>query len=235
MASIEKGRAVDQHQIVVVGLGRFGTLVATTLHRMGHEVMAIDNDEQAVQQVMGEVTYPVTADATNDSTLRDLGVQEFDVGIVAIGSNIEASIMVAVLFKTLGLNTVVARARNPLHGNTLERIGCDRVIHAELESGRRLAHSLFYTHAEEYMELGENYGISRLKVPPHLEGLTLQEAGFSGLRDKSSVAVVALRRSSSVTLIPDMHEELNKSDVLFVAGADAEVNVLISQSRATSQ
>ena len=92
---------------------------------------------------MGEVTYPVAGDATQEAVLRELGVHNFDIGIVGIGANVEASIMVTVLFQTMNLPYIVARAHSELHGNTLRRLGCHRVIHAEEETGTRLAHSLF--------------------------------------------------------------------------------------------
>ena len=115
-------------QVVVIGLGRFGTSFASKMYQLGYDVMAIDNDEEKVQSMIGQVTYPVTADASSETALRELGVQDFDVGVVAIGSNVELSVMVTVLLKTLNLNTVVARASSTLHESTLSRLGCDRVI-----------------------------------------------------------------------------------------------------------
>ena len=109
-------------QVVVVGLGRFGTSFASKMYQLGYDVMAIDKDEDKVQSMIGQVTYPVTADASSETALRELGVQDFDVGVVAIGSNVEVSVMVTVLFKTLNINTVMARASSTLHESTLKEI-----------------------------------------------------------------------------------------------------------------
>ncbi|MEX0761713.1 MAG: TrkA family potassium uptake protein [Dehalococcoidia bacterium] len=207
-------------QVVVVGLGRFGGNVARTLYQLGHDVMAIDHDEERVQSMMGEVTYAVAGDATQESVLRELGVHNFDIGIVGIGSSIEASIMVSVLFKTMNLPYIVARAHSELHGNTLQRIGCDKVIHAEAEAGTRLAHNLFNPDVQEYMELSPSFGISRLLVPDRFTNMTLKEAGLAGVRDKYGIAVFALKRGDEITLSPDSDERLRPGDVIVVAGKD---------------
>lgn len=207
-------------QVGVVGLGRLGSQVARTLYQLGHDVMAIDQDDQRVQAQMGEVTYSVRGDATNEAVLRELGVHNFDVAIVAIGSNIQANIMVTVLLKTMGIPYIVARAHNELHGNTLERIGCNKVIHPEAESGTRLAHSLFNPEVQEYMELTSSFGISRIRVPDRFVNMTLRESGFAGVRDKYGVAVLALKRGDDITLSPDSDDRLSAGDVLVVVGRD---------------
>jgi len=178
-----------KQQVVVVGLGRFGGNVARTLYQLGHDVLAIDINEERVQTLMGEVTYPVAGDATQEGVLRELGVHNFDIGIVGIGANIEASIMVSVLFQTMNLPYIVARAHSTLHGNTLDRLGCHRVIHAEEEMGNRLAHSLFNPDVEEYMELADAFGVSRIQVP---EGKpVLSRTGTCGVDEVMDLATLA--------------------------------------------
>ena len=217
-----------KQQVVVVGLGRFGGNVARTLYQLGHDVMALDIDEERVQTLMGEVTYPVAGDATQEAVLRELGVHNFDIGIVGIGSNIEASIMVSVLFQTMNIPFIVARAHSELHGNTLRRLGCHRVVHAEEEMGIRLAHSLFNPDVEEYMELAEAFGVSRLQVPERFTNMTLNEAGFASARDKYGIAIVALKRGEDITLSPDSEERLRAGDVLVFAGPDDLVSQITS-------
>ena len=217
-----------KQQVVVVGLGRFGGNVARTLYQLGHDVMALDINEERVQTLMGEVTYPIAVDATQETVLRELGVHNVDIGIVGIGANIEASIMVNVLFQTMNIPYVVARAHSTLHGNTLRRLGCHRVVHAEEEMGSRLAHSLFNPDVEEYMELADAFGVSRVQVPDRLTNMTLDEAGFSGARDKYGIAIVALKRGNEIILSPDAEEQLRTGDVLVVAGRDEYVNRLTS-------
>lgn len=214
----------NSRHIVVVGLGRFGSSIARTLYQLGHTVIAIDNDENRVQAMMGEVTHPVVGNATDESVLRDFGVHNYDIGIVAIGSNVEASIMVTVLFQTMNLPYVVARAQSELHGSTLERLGCQKVVYAETEMGARVAHNLFNPEVEEYLELGPSFGVSRLRVPDRFSDMTLKEAGFAGVRDKYGVAVVAIKRGNNITLQPDADERLHRDDVLVVAGRDELVD-----------
>jgi trk system potassium uptake protein TrkA len=214
--------------VAVVGLGRLGSQVARTLYQLGHDVIALDQDEQRVQVLTGEVTHPVRGDATNEAVLRELGIHNYDVGIVAIGSNIQANIMVTVLLKTMGVPYIVARANNELHGNTLERIGCNKVIQPEAESGTRLAHLLFTPDAQEYMELTSSFGISRIRVPDRFVNMSLKESGFTGVRDKYGVAVLALKRGDDITLSPDPDDRLGAGDVMVVVGRDEMVGRLSS-------
>lgn len=210
-----------KRQVVVIGLGRFGTSVMRSLYNLGHDVLAIDNDETRVQNIMGQATHALTADATNETVLRDLGIQDYDAAVVAIGSNIVPSIMASVLLKTMGVPYVVSRAYNELHGNTLERIGVDKVVHAESEMGVRLAHNLFNPNVQEYLEVTPNYGISKMKVPTHFANMSLKELGFSSPRDKYGLAVVAInRRGTGITLNPDTDDRLEAGDWVVLAGRD---------------
>ncbi len=207
-------------------MGRFGSNLARSLYQIGHDVMAIDIDDGRVQDILGHVTYPAAGDSTDENVLRELGVQDFDIGIVAIGTNVEANIMTAVLFKTMEMGYVVARAHSELHGNTLERIGCNRVIHTESEMGVRIAHNLLNPVADDYMEMGPGYGINRVPLPEHLAGLSLNDAGFSSIRDKSGVAVMAIRRGDDVTLIPNPEDKFRVGDILILSGRDTHVGAL---------
>ena len=210
-----------KRQVVVIGLGRFGTSVVRSRYNLGHDVLAIDNDETRVQNIMGQATHALTADATNETVLRDLGIQDYNAAVVAIGSNIVPSIMASVLLKTMGVPYVVSRAYNELHGNTLERIGVDKVVHAEAEMGVRLAHNLFNPNVQAYLEVTPNYGISKMKVPRHFANMSLKELGFSSPRDKYGLAVVAInRRGTDITLNPDTDDRLQAGDWVVLAGRD---------------
>jgi trk system potassium uptake protein TrkA len=207
-------------QIAVLGLGRFGASVARSLYNLGHDVLAIDNDELRVQAIMGTSTYALTGDCTNDTVLKELGIPDYDAAVVAIGSDVVSSIMTSVLLKTMGVPYVVARAHNELHGNTLDRIGVDKVIHAEEEMGNRLAHNMFNPNVEEYLEITSTFGISKLRVPERFVGMSLKELGFSSPRDKYGLAVLALRRGRDITLNPDTDDRLRGGDWLVLAGRD---------------
>ena len=136
-------------QVAVIGLGRFGISTTRTLYNLGYDVLAIDNNDERVQAVLGQCTYAVTADCTSEIALKDLGIQDYEVVIITIQSDVAPSVMISVLMKTLGVKNVIARARDALHANTLRRVGVDRVIQPEEEMGTRLAHSLYKASVEE--------------------------------------------------------------------------------------
>jgi trk system potassium uptake protein TrkA len=207
-------------QVVVIGLGRFGSGVARSLYNLGHDVLAMDVNEDRVQSMMGQVTYPVSGNATNETVLKELGVPDYDAAVVAVGSDIPGSVMACVLLKTMDIPYIVARATNELHGITLERIGVDKVIHPESEMGVRLAHNLFNPNLQEYLEMAPNFGLSRMKVPPQFVDKSLKELGFSSPRDKYGLAVLVIRRGKDVTLNPDIDDRLRSGDMLILAGRD---------------
>ena len=215
-------------QVAVIGLGRFGSSVATSLYNLGHDVLAMDQDEDRVQGVMGQVTYPMAGNGTNEAVLRELGIPDYDAAVIAIGSDLVASVMACVLLKTMDIGYIVARAHDDLHGNVLERIGVDRVVFAESEMGTRLAHNLFNQNVQEYLELGPNYGFSRMKVTEDWVDKTLKELGFSGPRGKYGLAVLAIKRGNDITLNPDTDERLRNGDLLVMAGRDELLEGLAS-------
>ena len=213
--------------ILVAGAGRFGSQVATGLFQLGHDVLAIDNDQSRIQDLIGRVTYSVAGDVTDEVLMRDLGVENFDVAIVAIGRNMEASIMAAVLLRSFNIPMVVARAQNRLHAETLQRIGCQRIVNAEEESGMRLAETLFTPNVSDYIALGGDQGISRLKVPERFADMTLRQAGFTEFSDHEHLSVLALIRDQTARMIPDLNERINVADEIVVSGRKEYVDELV--------
>ncbi len=213
-------------QVVVVGLGRFGSSMARELYQAGHDVLAIDLNEQKVQDALGEVTYSVRGDATNETLLKELGVQNFDVAVVAIGTDVQASILTTVLLKSLNIPFIIARSSNQLHGSTLERIGADKVVYPEQETGRRMAHVEFHPGVLDYMDVAANYGIIKTRPPEHLIKRTLEEGGLSGSRDKYGLAVLAIRRGREFILAPSKEEQVLPGDILIVAGSAEQLGKL---------
>ena len=207
-------------QVVVIGLGRFGTSVARSLYNLGHDVLGMDTDEDRVHTMMGQVTYPIVANGTNETVLRELGVPDYDAAVVAVGSDMVASVLACVLLKDMGLAYIVARAHDEIHGNALERIGVDKVVHAEAEMGVRVAHNLFNPNLQEYLELAPNFGVSRMRVPQGFANKSLKELGFSSPRDKYGLAVLALKRGKDITLNPDSDDRVRPDDLLLLAGRD---------------
>ena len=207
-------------QVVVIGLGRFGSSVAQSLYNQGHDVLAIDNDGMRVQVMVGKATHALVGDATNDIVLRELGIHEFDVAVVAIGADLVASVMVSVMLKDMGLRYIVARAKDRLHANTLERLGVDKVVQVESEMGARLGHSLFHPDVQEYMEILPNYGISKIKVPVRFAELSINELPGFGNSRNSNQAVLAISRGRNITLKPEGKDRLRANDWLVLAGQD---------------
>ena len=211
-------------QVCVIGLGRFGATISQELFQSGHDVLAIDVDEAKVQDQLGRATYSVRADATNESILKELDVADYDVCVVSLGSdNVQASILVTVLLKDLGVPFIIARAANELHGSTLERIGVDRVVYPEAESARRTAHVGFDAGVIDYMPIVPHFGISKLRPPEEMLGHTLEEAGLAGSADRHGISVLAIRRGRTSFLHPAKDEEIKAGDVLIVAATNEEL------------
>lgn len=219
-------------QVCVIGMGRFGATVAQELYQSGHDVLAIDLEEEKIQEMLGHVTYAVRADASNESVLRELDVADFDVGVVALGhENVQASILITVLLKTIGVPFIVSRAVNELHGSTLERVGADKVVYPEMESAQRVSHVGFEPGLIDYMQVVPNFGISKVRPPEEMLRRTLEEVGLSGSSDKYGISVLAMRRGRSYILHPAKDEEIKPGDVLIVAGTNEQVGRLYDLAR----
>ena len=174
-------------------------------------------------------------DATNETTLRELGVSNFDAAVVAVGSDMQSSLMSSVLLTTLDVPLIVGRAENQLHGNTLQRVGVHKIIYPEQESGELIARSLFFPDVLEYMDLTSNFGISKIQIPPNLSGMTLKDIGIGeglfftalglegGTRDKHGVAIIAIIRGKEVLLAPNQEDNLQRGDILIVAAEAAQL------------
>ncbi len=209
------------HQVAVIGMGRFGISLAQELYRVGHDVLAVDKDESLSQMMMGQVTYSVTGDSTSMEFLEEVGIRNFDTVAIAIGTDLQSSVLTTVLVKqTFEAKHVLARAISDIHGKTLSAVGADRVVYPEQETGVRAAHSLFQRDVLEYMELTAGFGFSKVSVPQAMAGMTLEQAGLSTARDKYGAAVVAIRRGREPILSPSKDETLSESDVLVLAGRE---------------
>ncbi|MDD5190988.1 MAG: TrkA family potassium uptake protein [Dehalococcoidales bacterium] len=217
-------------QIVVIGLGRFGISVAKTLHEIGHDVLAIDTNEKSVQSISADITHSIQADGTNETVLRELGISNFDIAIVSIGSAVEASVLCTILLKKLGVPYVIARADNLLHGSILERIGADKVVYPEQEMGVRVAHVVTLSDVSYYMPLVAGYGVARMTAPGYLLGKQIADVGF-GPKGKWEVAVVLIQREKEIIVTPSLHEVIRENDVLVVAGNSDNLEKLLHEAK----
>jgi trk system potassium uptake protein len=217
-------------QIAVIGLGRFGASVASALYREGHEVIAIDDNERNVQDSVLQVTKSIYADATDEAILRKAGIEKFDIGVVAIGSTIESSVLCTLLLKKLKVGYIIARAKNELHGNILEKIGADIVIHPEREMGFRIAQSVIVSDANDYLSVVPGYGITKLFSPDYLVGQKLMDIGF-GQQGNWEVAAVLIQRGNEIIITPNPNERVQENDIVIVAGNDDKIEKLLTESK----
>lgn len=203
-------------QFAVIGLGKFGASVACTLERLGHQVLAVDIDEDKVQRVADEVTHAVQADATDEDILRALGIRNFDTVIVTIGHDVLSSILTCLILKDLGVGYVVGKATDELHGKLLEKLGVEKVVYPERDMGARLAATLTYSNILEIIELSPDYGVAEIVASSELIGRTLRELN---LRVKFGVNIVAIRGADNeVKVSPGPDDLIEKGDVLLALG-----------------
>ena len=200
--------------ILVIGLGRFGGAIAESLTELGREVLAVDSDHAIVQSYAGRLTHVVEADTTNEEALRQIGADDFDCAVVAIGTDIEASILTTSLLVDLGLRTIWAKAINIAHGRILERVGATRVVLPEREMGQRVAH-LVAGRALNYIEFEDGYALVETKPPQKYVGKTLGEAG---IRNQYGVTIVSIKRSGEDFSYATADTILDADDLLIVAG-----------------
>lgn len=221
-------------QVVVVGLGRLGASLATTLSSLGHDVLALDTDERNVQSIASQVTRAVQGDATNETTLRELGVGNFDIAIVTIGGAIEASVLSTLLLKKVGVRYIIARADNEWHGSILERIGADKVVYPEREMGVGMAHVLTLGDVIDYIPVVPGYGVVKLVAPSAFVGQTLAELGF-GPRGKWKVAALMIVRKQDVTITPSDAEPVKPGDALVLSGSWDNLEELFAKFQETKK
>lgn len=202
-------------QFAVIGLGRFGNSVAKSLTVMGYEVLAIDANQESVQEIVSIVTHAVQADATDENALKALGIRNFDVVIVAIGHHIQASILVTVILKELGVKFVVAKAQTDLHGKVLVKVGADKVVYPERDMGVRVAHSLVSSNVLDHIELSPEHSILEVVAPENMVGKTLRQ---SALRAVYGVTVMAVKRGNELIVSPSADEPIEENDILVVIG-----------------
>ena len=216
-------------QIVVIGLGKFGSSLAAALANIGHDVLAVDRNEKIVQDMASKVTHAVQADATNEGVLRELGVSNFDMAIVGIGARIESSVLTTILLKKIGVPYVISKADSELHGIILERIGADRVVYPERECGVRVAEGITLVDISDYMSLTPAYGVAKLKTPSYFEGRKLSDLGF-GSEGERKVAMLLLQRGDEVIVSPSQSEAIKPDDILIIAGCHDDIEKLLVEA-----
>ena len=207
---------MKKQTFAVIGLGRFGGSVCKTLADAGQEVLAIDKYESRVNDYKDIATQAVVADAQDEDVLRSLGIRNVDHVIVAIGEDIQASILVTLMVKEQGVKYVTAKAQNEYHAKVLEKLGVDRVVHPERDMGVRIGRSLTSKNMVDYLDLYANFKLAEILITnPEFVGKSLAEMDF---RDRYGLNVIALAHSRQEMVLPSAGDVLTENDSILVAG-----------------
>jgi trk system potassium uptake protein len=215
---VEWRRKGLQKRFAVIGLGRFGVSVARVLHDMDQVVLGIDNLMDRVDELGPVLGHVVRADATDPAALKALHIQDFDGVVVAIGNDVEASVISCLNCKDLGVKMLIAKAQDDRHGRVLERLGVDRVVYPQRDMGARVAHNISAGGIIDYVRLSEQYGMAEVVASPLLADHTLQDLD---MRNRFGLNVMAIKRGRKIIVSPGAEELVKSGDLLVVIG-DAE-------------
>ncbi|WP_167264139.1 potassium channel family protein [Alkalibacillus almallahensis] len=223
MLSIDKrgGRQLSKHLYGVIGLGRFGGSICKELAREGMEVLAIDSDEEKINEYKDIASHAVIADSTDELALKDIGIRNIDHIIVAIGDNIHASILTTLIVKELGIKMITVKAQNDYHEKVLNKIGADEVVHPERDMGKRIAHSIISSNILDYLELSDEHSVVEVKAGEKMNDKTLIDLD---IRARFGCNVVAIKRGDDINVSPMADDVIHRNDVIIVIGADQDIH-----------
>lgn len=219
----EGDEMATKKQFAVIGMGRFGSSVANSLSNMGFEVLALDCHEPKIQEVVNIVTHAVSVDSTDEEALKSLGIRNFDVVVVAIGQDIQASILTTLILKDLGVPMIVAKAQNELHGKVLSKIGADKVIFPERDMGVRVAHHLLSPNILDYIELSNDHSIVEIRATSLMVGKNLKELD---IRAKYRCNVMAIKNNEQTNISPYAEDRIKAGDILVIIGENEHLQTM---------
>ena len=206
-------------QVAVIGLGRFGSSLAETLIERGHEVIVIDKDEKLVQRFVGKTDTAIVADATDDTVLRTLGLPDMDAVVVAIGDDVEASVLVCITLMDLGVENIIAKAEDERHARILSRIGVKRVVQPERDSALHVADIISYPTIAERFNISDRHAIVEIKAPKSFVGKRIRDLD---LRRRYNVLIIGIRRKEAVF---DRRGEISDLKEVFIAPPDPDSEI----------
>ncbi|MGM9928244.1 MAG: potassium channel family protein [Bacillus sp. (in: firmicutes)] len=207
-------------EFAVIGLGRFGGSICRELIKLGVEVLAIDHVEERVNEFASIASHAVIGDTTDESVLKSLGIRNFDHVIVAIGDDIQASILTTLMLKELGVKDITVKAQNDYHEKVLRKIGADHVVHPERDMGRRIAHKIVSNNVLDYLELSDEHSLVEIVASEKLDGKSLIDLD---IRARYGINIVGFKRANEIIVSPQANEIIQKGDVLIVIGADNDI------------
>jgi len=208
---------MDRKQYLVIGLGKFGQSICETLYENGSEVMALDADQELVNECADKATHAVCADAMDRKVLEQLGISNFDVAVVTIGTDVKASGIITMLLKEMGVNTVMAKAQDEVHGMMLKKLGADKVLYPERDMGRRVAHNLRTTHIMDFIEVSPDFSLTEISP---LDKWIGRDLGVLALRAKYGINIIAIKNGDDVNAAPSVDTVIREGDVMLVMCPD---------------
>ena len=218
----------SRKEFVVFGMGKFGISVAKALADNGCQVMAVDSEQSKVEEIAEDVTYAVCTDVTDSEAIHSLGIRNFDGAIVAIGENLEASVLVTIIAKEMGIPYVLAKAQTELQAKVLKKVGADKIVFPEKETGIRIAHNLVSGNFFDAIELSAKYSMMDLDVPAEWVGKTLRELN---LRVTKKINIIGIKQGGEFEITPDPDAPLAADDVLVVIGRNQTLSKLTGGSK----
>ncbi|MBQ9036079.1 MAG: TrkA family potassium uptake protein [Erysipelotrichaceae bacterium] len=209
--------------VAVLGVGKFGRNIAKTLYQEGQEVLAVDKDKNAINEIADFVTHAYIGDTTDERVLNEIGIRDFDYVVISLSSNIRDSAITTVLCKELGAKYIIAKAVDNIHAKLLEKTGADMVVQPEKEAGIRLAKTLVADNIIDFLELSDEYSIHETRISSSWVGKTLIQLN---VRQKYDVSVVGIRRNSQMMVNIDPNEPLLQDDILIMIGSNKGLDTI---------
>ncbi len=214
-------------EFVVIGLGRFGGSIVRELIRLGADVMAIDAHSERVDAYAKIATQAIIADSTDEEVIKSLGIRNFEHVIVAIGENIQASILTTLILKELGVPNVTVKAQNDYHAKVLKKIGADQIIHPERDMGNRIANNLMSSNVLDYLELSDEHSIMEIKANDRIAGYSIKDLD---IRANYGINIVGIKRDESIIISPNADQKILIGDILLVIGAVVDINRFVKKA-----
>lgn len=214
---------MKRKSIGIIGLGRFGGTLAKQVTSLGHEVYGVDRDEKVVQKIAPYIAQSVVADFTDEDTIAELHLETLDMVVIAIGEDMNAKLLTAMVLKDLKAPYVVAKASSLMESKLLKKVGVDFIVYPEMDMAERVAQMLSGDHIVDYFQLSKDIGIVEMKTPAFMVDKSLKELE---LRKSYNVNVVAIKRNSEVIAPPDPNDKLQTTDMLILIGQNEEVTKL---------
>lgn len=208
-------------EFVVIGLGRFGGSIVSELIELGADVMAVDIDPALIDEYANIATQAVVLDSTDETALRSLGIHNVEHVIIAIGENIQSSILTTLILKELGVPTLTVKAQNDHHEKVLEKVGADNIVRPERDMGIRVANNIVSNNILDYLDLSDEHSIAEINVSGKIAGYTLIDLD---VRAKYGINIVAIKRDDEIIVSPRAQEKVQKGDLLIVIGSDIDIH-----------